>query len=269
MTVPTSPSREADALATRHRLGALEHTFRPESEVSVGEKHRIWFILGSLAGIAALVGGGVLLWVEVSWTIAMYPLWIGLLAAGVVARSPFFRRGLAGKRLYLYEHGLVVNTTGRALFAVRWERAVLYQETVQEVIAYKGRQTPVGRSHASVLVAPGGRKARITDFYAGAQTWAPLIAEAVARAQTEKVWKLVRDGGTVGFGPFAVSAAAVTHTSHGALPWSEVGEVAVRGGAVYVWRAGQSKAWGHCQAPKVPNLLVFLTIVDAIRRGQA
>ncbi|MFD7026845.1 DUF6585 family protein [Streptomyces sp. NPDC059917] len=266
MTVPTPSSRAAESLAARHRLGALEHTFRPESEVGLQEKYRIWFVIGSLAGIAALFGGGVLLWLEVSWVGAMYPLWIGVLAAVAVARSPLFRKGLAAKRLHLYEHGLVVDKNRGALFAVRWERAVLYQETVQEVIDYKGTRTPVGRSHASVVVAPGGERVRITDVYAGSATWGPLLAEAVARAQAEKVWQKVSEGGTVRFGPLALSRTGVTHESRETLPWAEVSEVAARGGMVCVWRTGLTKAWAAPQAPKVPNLLVFLTIADALRR---
>lgn len=267
MTVPTSPSRAVAALALRHRLGSLEHTFRPESEVEVQGKYRVWFVVGSLVGIAALLGGGVLLWVKVYWGFAMFPLSTGVAAAVAVSGSPLFRKGLAARRLHLYEHGLVVNTTGSKLFAVRWARVVLYQETVQEVIDYKGTQTPVGRSHASVLVAPGGEKVRITDVYAGSPTWAPLIAEAVARAQVEEVWKLVREGGTVGFGPFKLSGAGVANGSGEMLQWRDVSEVAVRGGMVYVWRAGHTKAWQAPKARKVPNLLVFLTIVDDLRRG--
>ncbi|MET9698487.1 DUF6585 family protein [Streptomyces sp. NPDC006529] len=266
MTVPAPTSPAADALAARHRLGALEHTFRPATELGVHEKYRIWFVIGSLVGIAALLGGGALLWVKVHWGLAIFPLWIGLLAAGAALRSPLFRRDLASKCLHLYEHGLIVNSTGRSLFAVRWERAVLYQETVQEVINYKGTQTPFRSSHVSLLVAPGGDRVQITDVYGGSATWAPLIAEAVARAQVEKVWKLVREGGTVGFGPLQLSGSGVVYASQGLLPWSEVSEIAVRGGMVCVWRTGQSKAWSAPQAQKVPNLLVFLTIADNLRR---
>ncbi|MFF2787030.1 DUF6585 family protein [Streptomyces sp. NPDC058049] len=266
MTVPTSPSPAAHTLATRHRLGNLQHTFRPDSEIGIQEKYRIWFIIGSLVGVAALLGGGVLLWVKVHWGVAIFPLWIGVVAAWLVGQSPLFRPGLAARRLHLYEHGLVVNTSGSRLFAARWERVLLYQETVQEVIDYKGTRTPVSRAHASQLVAPGGQKVRITDVYAGSHTWAPLMAEAVARAQVEKVWKLVRQGGTVGFGPYKLSGAGVTNASGEVLPWRDVSEVAVRGGMVCVWRAGQTKAWAASQAQKVPNLLVFLTVVDDLCR---
>ncbi|MCY0926804.1 hypothetical protein OTB20_11430 [Streptomyces sp. H27-H1] len=43
-------------------------------------------------------------------------------------------------------------------------------------------------------------------------------------------------------------------------------EVAVRGGMVYVWRAGHTKVWQALKAGKVPNLLVSLAIVDNLRR---
>ncbi|AWZ07287.1 hypothetical protein DRB96_25005 [Streptomyces sp. ICC1] len=149
---------------------------------------------------------------------------------------------------------------------MRWEQAVLYQQTVQEVIDYKGTQTPVGRTHNSQLVAPGGQKAQITDVYADSPTWAPLIAEAVARAQVDKVWKLVGEGKTVAFGPYKISGAGVTNAAGEVLPWRDVNEVAVRGGIVCVWRTGRTKAWAASQAHKVPNLLVFLTIVDNLHR---
>ncbi|MFJ9342308.1 DUF6585 family protein [Streptomyces sp. NPDC101733] len=93
-----------------------------------------------------------------------------------------------------------------------------------------------------------------------------MIAEAVARAQVENVWKLVREGGTVGFGPHELSGTGVTNASGEVPAWEDVTEVAVRGGMDCVWRAGLTKAWAAPQAQQVPNLLVFLTLVDPLRR---
>ncbi|MDJ0382092.1 DUF6585 family protein [Streptomyces sp. G-G2] len=269
MTTPPPLSQPVDALALRNRLGGLEHTYRPESEVSVQEKYRPWYIAGSLVAIAALLGGGALLWIYVHWGVALFPLWIGILATGLVVRGPLFRKGLAAKRLHLFEHGLVVDGGGGGdLFAVRWDRALLYQETVREVINYKGTQTPFNSSHSSVVVAPGGAKTELTDFYKESGTWSVLLAEAIAHAQVDKVWKAVQEGGTIGFGPYTLSRSGITKGSAEGLSWGDVSEVAVRGGFALVWRTGQTKAWGSCSAKQVPNLLVFLTIAENLRRRQ-
>ncbi len=262
MSVPASPSSEVARLASRKGFGRLEHTFTPRREVNVQEKYRGLFIAASVTGIACLATGGVLLWVFVTWALGTYPLLFSALAIGALLNSPNFRKRLGDRRLHLFEEGLLVERGGGRLFAVRWDQAIHYQVTVQEVINYKGTKTPFNTVHNSTLVAPDGTKVEITSSFAGFGTWLPLISEAIARAQAQKVWDAVREGRRVDYGPFGLGATGISTERQGTLPWSAVESIDVREGFVVVRRHGQPKAWAVVEVKKVPNLLLFLTIAS-------
>ncbi|MGW2619364.1 DUF6585 family protein [Streptomyces sp. NPDC001500] len=262
MSVPGSPSPEVAQLASRRGFGRLEHTFLPGKEVNVQEKYRGLFIAASLTGIAGLATGGILLWVHTSWWVGTYPLLISALSTGALLNSPNFRKKLGSRRLHLFERGLLVDMGAGQLFAVRWDQAVHYQETIQEVIIYKGTKTPFNTTHTSTLMAPNGARAEISSRFAGFGTWLPLISEAIARAQAQKVWEAVCEGHKVSHGPFTVDTTGISTEREGALPWSAVATIDIGGGFVAVRQHGRPKAWALAKVETVPNLLVFLTVAS-------
>ncbi|GAA3790546.1 DUF6585 family protein [Streptomyces phyllanthi] len=262
MSVPSAPSPEVVQLASRKNFGRLEHTFLPRKEVNVQEKHRGLFIAASLAAIACLTTGGILLWAFVHWTLASYPLLFAVLGSGALFKSPNFRKKLGGRRLCLFERGLLVDLGDGQLFAVPWTHAVHYQETVTEVINYKGTKTPFRSAHTSTVMAPGGAKVKISDSFADFRTWAPLIADAIARAQAQKVWEAVQDGRKTTYGPFELDATGITTKRKGTLPWQAVETIDVREGVVVVRQHGQRTAWDHAEVRTVPNLMLFLTVAS-------
>nr|WP_217422857.1 DUF6585 family protein [Streptomyces sp. 8P21H-1] len=230
--------------------------------MKVQEGHRRLFVAGSLAGVACLASGGILLWVFVSWAFALYPLLITALAVGALFRSPNARKKLGGRRLYLFEEGMVVDMGARRLFAVRWDQAVHYQETLNQVAAYKDVKTTLQSAHTSTLVAPGGTKIQITHAFADHGTWAPLIAQAIARAQTQRVWESVQQGRRAAYGPFELDTTGIATRRKGRLPWSAVAAIDVREGSLLVRQHGQPRAWAHAPVGSIPNFLVFLTVAS-------
>ncbi|MFE9680827.1 DUF6585 family protein [Streptomyces sp. NPDC006285] len=276
MSTPVSLSPEVAGLASRNRLGRLERTFLPKREVAVQEGHRGLFVAVSLAGIACLATGGVLLWVFVSWAFALYPLLITVLAVGALLRSPNAREKVGSRRLYLFEDGMAADMGAGRLFAVRWDQAVHYQETLNQVAAYNDLRTTLQSAHTSTLLAPGGAKVQITHAFADHGTWAPLIAQAITRAQAQRVWESVREGRRVAYGPFELDATGIATKRRGRLPWSAVAAIDVRGGSLFVrqhgqrgqrGQQGQPRAWAHAQVKSVPNFLVFLTIASKLYEG--
>ncbi|KOU73269.1 hypothetical protein ADK57_09145 [Streptomyces sp. MMG1533] len=231
------------------------------------EKYRGLFIAASLTATVCLATGGVLLWVLVAWWLAAYPLIFSALAIGGLLNSPNFRKKLGAQRLHLFERGLLLDRGAGRLFAVRWDQAVHYQETVQQVINYKGTKTPFNSAHNSTLVAPNGTRVEISSFFADYGTWLPLIAEAIARAQAQQVWEAVREGQKVGYGPFSLDATGISAERNGILPWSAVETIDVREGFVVVRQHGQPRAWALAEVKTVPNLLVFLTVASNLYGG--
>ncbi|MGH1556025.1 hypothetical protein ACRAWF_42190 [Streptomyces sp. L7] len=49
------------------------------------------------------------------------------------------------------------------------------------------------------------------------------------------------------------------------LPWTQVGQVKLGGGAVAVTKTGEPAFWARATAKSVPNLQVFLAMVDKHR----
>lgn len=262
MSVPGSPSPEVTQLASRRGFGRLEHTFLPRKEVNVRENHRGLFIAACLTGVAGLATGGILLGVYTSWWAGAYPLLLSALSISGLLGSPNFRKRLDSQRLHLFERGLLVDKGAGQLFAVRWDQAVHYQETVQDVINYKGTKTPFNTTHTSTLVAPNGTKMEISSRFADFEIWLPLISEAIVRAQAQKVWEAIREGRKVSHGPFSVDATGISTERAGTLPWAGVAAIDVSGGLVAVRQHGQPRPWELVKAGTVPNLLVFLTVTS-------
>jgi hypothetical protein len=104
----------------------------------------------------------------------------GLLFFWWLRRTPNFSRKQAAKRLYLFENGMIAHPQfGDGMVAVRWDSIRLYQEVTQKII--NGVPGPINYVYSAV--APDGTSAKITELYAGPETWGPWMQEAVVRAQ--------------------------------------------------------------------------------------
>ncbi|WP_327695089.1 DUF6585 family protein [Streptomyces sp. NBC_00459] len=242
MTTPVPPSPEAAALAVRHQLGALEGSFAPKR-----------------LGVPMF-----LVYLHAVFVLSAFFLVPGVLFFWWLRRFPNFSRKQAAKRLHLFEHGMIVQPqSGDGMTAFRWDSARVYQDITQLIV--NGSPTPA--KYVYSVVAPSFGGAEVTEFYERPETWGPWMQEAVLRAQGQKVMEAVLEGGTVDFGALSVSGNGVTGTGKRVLPWSEVQEIDVRGGRVYVRKAGESgPPWSNVAVSGVANLHLFLAIAANLRR---
>lgn len=239
-TVPLAPLPPAVAeLAAQHELGALTATFRPQ-RFGVIVKSSFYLTLA------------VLLFLFVVPAVVFY--YVSL------RRYPDFNRRQGAKRLHLFEHGMIADQeTGAGTVAVRWDRARLYEEQVQKVI--NGIPGPI--LHTCVAMTPGAN-VTVTNFYQDADTWAPAMQRAVLRAQGTTVQEAFLAGEVLDFGEFDLSTAGIAHRKR-LLPWTQLEQVKLGGGAVAVMKTGESAFWARAMAKSVPNLQVFLAMVDKYR----
>ncbi|MFI6406773.1 DUF6585 family protein [Streptomyces sp. NPDC050548] len=239
-TVPLSPPSPAVAeLAAQHELGALVATFRPQR---FG-----WFVKSSFYLTLA-----VLFFMFVVPAVIFYYV--------ALRRTPDFNPRQAAKRLHLFEHGMIADQeTGAGAVAVRWDRIRLYEEQVQKII--NGIPGPI--LYTCVATSPGA-SVTVTNFYENPRTWAPAMQTAVLRAQGATAQQAFLAGEVLDFGEFDLSTAGVAHRKQ-LLPWTQVGQVKLGGGAVAVTKTGEPAFWARAMAKSVPNLQVFLAMVDKHR----
>lgn len=239
-TVPLAPPSPAVAdLAAQHELGALVATFRPQR---FG-----WFVKSSFY-----------LTLAVLFCLFVVPAVIFYYMA--LRRTPDFNPRQAAKRLHLFEHGMIADQeTGVGAVAVRWDRIRLYEEQVQKII--NGIPGPI--LYTCLATSPGA-SVTVTNFYENPRTWAPAMQRAVLRAQGATVQQAFLAGEVLDFGEFDLSTAGVTYRKQ-VLPWTKVGQIELGGGAVAVMKAGESAFWARAMAKSVPNLQVFLAMVDKHR----
>ncbi|MFD7735444.1 DUF6585 family protein [Kitasatospora phosalacinea] len=236
--LPPLPPAVAE-LAAQHQLGALTATFKPQK-------------FGVLIKTSFYVTLAVLLFLFVVPAVVFY--YVSL------RRTPDFNPRQAAKRLHLFEHGMVVDDEkGPGRTVVRWDEARLYEEQTQNVI--NGVPGPV--MYTCVLRTPAAG-AVVTQFYQHPRTWSQAMQQAVLQAQGDRAQQAFLAGEVLDFGEFDLSTAGITHRKQ-LLPWGRLAEVELRGGAVFLEQTGEPAAWGRAMVKSVPNLHLFLALVDAHR----
>ncbi|WAU78914.1 hypothetical protein O1Q96_03575 [Streptomyces sp. Qhu-G9] len=241
MTASTVQPPEVAELAARHQLGELAGAFAPKR-------------LGTLMFVV---------YVNMILTFTAFFVVPGLLCYWWMRRFPNFSRKQAAKRLYLFEHGMIVQPQfGDGMTAFRWDSVKLYQDITQLFV--NGVPTPT--KYVYSVVAPRYGGAEITEFYENPESWGPALQDAVLRAQGPAVLKAILEGGTVDFGALSLSSKGVSSTRNGRLPWSEVQEILVQGGSVRVLRSGTADTWSTVAVSGMPNLYVFLAVAGKLCR---
>ncbi|MFC8664606.1 DUF6585 family protein [Streptomyces sp. NPDC057199] len=240
-TSPPSPPSEVAALAARHQLGLLEGAFAPKR-----------------LGIPMFV-----IYLNVLVTFSAFFLVPGLLYFWWLRRFPNFSRKQAAKRLYLFEHGLIVQPRlGEGMTAFRWDSVKLRQDITQLFV--DGAPTPIKYVYSVTATGFGG--AEITEFYEKPEIWGPWMQDAVLRAQGQTALDTIQEGGAVDFGALSLSRAGMAATGKGRLPWSEIQEILVRGGNVHVMRSGASAPWSTVPVSGIANLHLLLAIAGNLCR---
>ncbi|MFF3307746.1 DUF6585 family protein [Streptomyces sp. NPDC002952] len=231
------------ALAEERQLGRLEREFAPK------RMHRLLlalYVVTLLQLLFFVVPGLAFLW------------WL--------RRTPEFSRKQAAKRLYLFEHGMIVHPRlGDTVTAIRWDSVRLYQEIVLKIV--NGLPTTTTHTYTALSSEVGHAGAAVTDFYADPEVWGPWMQDAVVRAQGRTVLEAVLAGETVAFGPFGVALASLGAQGAGQLPWTNIRPFEVSAGVVRVLRRDTSTPWATVPVSDIANVGLFLNLAENLRQG--
>lgn len=229
-------------LAAARGLGELRTTFLPKRLTAA---RKFAFVVMIPVGLLIFVLPG--LWF----------IWIAL-------QTPNFSRKQAAKRLYLFEHGLMVAESAGPVGCVRWDQVTVYQD----VTRHYANGVYVTTSYIYTLTNPDGSTVKVTQFFDGPQVWGPAIQQAVTQAQLPAVLGALKQGQTIRFGDIAVNSSGVSTPKRGAVAWAQIEDVSVSNGGVVLRKGGKRMPWSAQSVKDIPNFLLFMAAVDELRTGQ-
>jgi serine/threonine protein kinase len=247
----TEPSPEIADLAAQHQLGELQL-----SAVSSGHG-RVW--IGVFAGLLA---AGCLVLGLVSQNGGVLALWLlfTLVFGGLSVYGLTYTARHGVHQAFLFVKGLIdAQGTGTKVFP--WDR-------IAEVWIKAIRRSGT-RSVVYTIRRDDGLETKLNTLDFGTSnvdTLGAIISEAVVRSQLPRALAAMQSSNDLTFGPITLNAQEI-RSAHHRLLWSEVGDVTVENGFLYVLKPGQMKLLGLSVAVMhIPNLAVLLKLVASVKQ---
>jgi hypothetical protein len=108
-----------------------------------------------------------------------------------------------------------------------------------------------------------GSEVSLNDVYPTIKWLGERIRDEVSSRQFNRAINTLNEGGTVRFGRLSVSPEGLG-CDGSVLPWSDVEKVEIQQGIISVRKHGKWFNWGKVTVPEVPNVFVFIALVDNI-----
>jgi hypothetical protein len=220
------------------------------------------------------VGTGALAWGCISVlgaAIAAAAVWIfdwsGLCCFGGAAVFTVFAAlamlwvGLTQQRVLICPEGFV-HITNWSTRGCLWDDVADVRQRLTDYKLYGVIQTS-SDAKVTVRCRDGRHFTFNSTFLNGADDVGRHIDEEVCRRRLPEVMADIRAGDEVDFGPLSVSARGLSSAS-GSVTWDEVQSVEISQGVVMVNQHGKWFSWSKVAAGDIPNLLLFLTVVDQL-----
>jgi len=220
-------------------LGRLQETFLPKR-------------LGTVRITALLFMGVVSLILP---PVGAYFLWLAF-------KTPNLSRKQAARRLHLFEHGLAEVAKNGEVSVFRWDSVAVLQEITERY----ANGIYVGTTYVYTLYREDGTTLKVTEFYAQPERWGQAIQHEITRAQLPGLLTGLEQGRTLAYGSLSVNLGGVA-TAKGSLTWSEIEKVEISQGVLVLHKHGKKLPWARVPVKKIPNLFLFLALVDQLRQG--
>lgn len=246
-----------EALAAQHQLGApvaeYRRWLRPFSIV--------YSVLLVVAGLLVLIAGTGSEGAIVSFIIGLIVFVCGLIA-------PFIFLLNRSQRVYVFAEGLV-RTKGSTSEVVRWDQVDSMLQFILKITYRVFYVIPVARivRHRYTVRQTDGTRLVFRDSLRGVEALGDRISRETARYLFPKALAAYHAGEQVAFGDLTISKQGISRSGK-LLPWAEYQGVEVVKGVAKIQQRGKRFNWAAVQVGKMPNLLVFLNLLESIQREQ-
>jgi hypothetical protein len=248
-----SQHHDVAGVAAAHGLGAPVATY-PARRLRARRLAGLVLLTVVVLGLDVVLAlpGPVQVWPAV---VAFGAVGVGLVV--VLLRTPNLSRAQARRAAYVFEHGLVHVDRSGTPDGYRWDAIMSVTQRIVRRKTFESFLYTITRNDGTVLT--------LTEFYDGIAELGGTVCERVAGVHLPHAYAAIERGETVPFGDLALNAAGVVSVRHGILPWTQLDGVSVAGGYVRLRRTGRWLPWSTKPAGEIPNLYVFLTLLDRLR----
>jgi hypothetical protein len=178
-------------------------------------------------------------------------------------RTPNLSRTQAARRLYLYEQGFVLLDKPDAPQVYRWDAI----DTVfQKIVSQRTYGVETTKNYLYTITARDGRTVKLTQFWAGIAQLGPHINDCVSTALLPGTVAAIERGQGVQFGDMTLNQWGIAGKRK-SVGWGEVKKVRIYNGYVSVDIAGKFFSLSTTMAANIPNLPLFFTLTDRLRKG--
>jgi len=248
---------EAEQLAAMYQLGTPQVEYRTRARVGV---IIAWGILGGILGCIFLLAG-VGSASDVATMITFFI--IGLLILGVVLYCALLPLTYRSWRAYTCTEGFVI-VRGSRVDAFRWDQIGAMWYAVTRYSSYGVYRRTI---HKYTIRRKDGVKVMLDDRFADVETLGNTISRELTRCLLPQVINAYNAGSTITFGPFSVSLQGVSNGRE-LLPWNQIKVLRLNRGFVMVRKEGKWLTWSAVRVADVPNIFVFMALVDYVLKGQ-
>ena len=165
-------------------------------------------------------------------------------------------------KAYVFSEGLI-RAKGSQVDVMRWEHV---EAVWERVIQYRYRGLiPLYKTYNYTLRRNDGAQFKFSSALKSAKLLGEAIQQEVTRRQLPKAIATYDSGAPANFGTLSVSTQGI---NKGAVltPWNQIGQVNFRNGWLIVHKQGSLFAASRTRASSIPNLQVFLQLVEHGRR---
>jgi hypothetical protein len=165
-------------------------------------------------------------------------------------------------KAYVFSEGLV-RAKGSQVDVMRWEHV---EAVWERVVKYRYRGLiPLYTTYNYTVRRSDGAQFKFTSSLKSNKLLGEAIQQEVTRRQLPQAIAAYDSGVPVNFGTLSVSTQGISKAGV-LVPWNQVGQVNFRRGWLIVHKQGSLLAGSRTRASSVPNLQVFLQLVEHGRR---
>ena len=212
--------------------------------------------------LAALVGAQY--FTTTSKVMDREPMLIFAIIFGVLGALPvrsWLMRG--GKVIEVYERGLA-RIQGKQVKLTRWDEIDAVWQRITRYY-HNGRYT--GTTNVYTIQVKNGGRFSVTNIYKDIEALGQIIQSEVTKRLLPLLAHAYQSGQTINFGKLSLNTQGLIFKDK-QLPWNQIKDLKIERGYISVKQeGGRWFNWAQVTADTVPNLFVFLALVDNIGGG--